>query len=30
VNWRTTERDVDALVDVVKELGTQLARDGYA
>jgi glutamate/tyrosine decarboxylase-like PLP-dependent enzyme len=30
VNWRTTERDVDALVDVVKELGTKLARDGYA
>jgi glutamate/tyrosine decarboxylase-like PLP-dependent enzyme len=30
VNWRTTERDVDALVDVAIELGTKLARDGYA
>jgi hypothetical protein len=30
VNWRTTERDVDALVDVALELGTKLARDGYA
>jgi glutamate/tyrosine decarboxylase-like PLP-dependent enzyme len=27
VNWRTTERDVDALVDVVMELGTNLAHD---
>jgi hypothetical protein len=26
VNWGTTERDVDALVDVVTELGTKLAR----
>jgi glutamate/tyrosine decarboxylase-like PLP-dependent enzyme len=24
VNWRTTERDVDALIDVVKELGSRL------
>jgi glutamate/tyrosine decarboxylase-like PLP-dependent enzyme len=30
VNWRTTERDVDALVDVAIELGTKLARYGYA
>ncbi len=30
VNWRTTERDVDALVDVAIELGTKLARDGFA
>jgi glutamate/tyrosine decarboxylase-like PLP-dependent enzyme len=30
VNWRTTERDVDALVDVAIELGTKLARDGHA
>ncbi|MGZ8612432.1 MAG: pyridoxal phosphate-dependent decarboxylase family protein [Actinomycetota bacterium] len=28
VNWRTTERDVDALVDVVLELGAGLVRDG--
>jgi glutamate/tyrosine decarboxylase-like PLP-dependent enzyme len=27
VNWRTTERDVDALADVVIELGTEIARD---
>jgi glutamate/tyrosine decarboxylase-like PLP-dependent enzyme len=27
VNWRTTERDVDALVDVVLELGARLAGD---
>jgi glutamate/tyrosine decarboxylase-like PLP-dependent enzyme len=27
VNWRTTERDIDALVDVVLELGTRIARD---
>jgi glutamate/tyrosine decarboxylase-like PLP-dependent enzyme len=27
VNWRTTERDVDALADVVTELGRKLARD---
>jgi glutamate/tyrosine decarboxylase-like PLP-dependent enzyme len=26
VNWRTTERDVDALVDVVLELGAKVAR----
>jgi len=24
VNWRTTERDVDALIDVVLELGQEL------
>ena len=30
VSWRTTERDVDALVDVAIELGTKLARDGFA
>jgi glutamate/tyrosine decarboxylase-like PLP-dependent enzyme len=28
VNWRTTERDVDALVDVVQELGAKLAHNG--
>ena len=28
VNWRTTERNVDALVDVVIELGTRIAGDG--
>jgi glutamate/tyrosine decarboxylase-like PLP-dependent enzyme len=27
VNWRTAERDVDALVDVVLELGARLVRD---
>jgi glutamate/tyrosine decarboxylase-like PLP-dependent enzyme len=27
VNWRTTERDVDALADVAVELGGRLARD---
>ena len=27
VNWRTTERDIDALVEVVLELGAQLAGD---
>jgi glutamate/tyrosine decarboxylase-like PLP-dependent enzyme len=27
VNWRTTERDVDALVDVALDLGARLARD---
>jgi glutamate/tyrosine decarboxylase-like PLP-dependent enzyme len=27
VNWRTTERDIDALADVVIELGAKLARD---
>jgi glutamate/tyrosine decarboxylase-like PLP-dependent enzyme len=27
VNWRTTERDVDALVEVVIELGTKVAGD---
>lgn len=26
VNWRTTERDVDALLDVVLELGVRLFR----
>jgi glutamate/tyrosine decarboxylase-like PLP-dependent enzyme len=26
VNWRTSERDVDALVDVVLELGARLVR----
>jgi glutamate/tyrosine decarboxylase-like PLP-dependent enzyme len=28
VNWRTTERDVDALVDVVLELGRRLRPEG--
>jgi glutamate/tyrosine decarboxylase-like PLP-dependent enzyme len=28
VNWRTTERDVDLLVDVVVELGEGLEREG--
>ena len=27
VNWRTTERDIDALVEVVLELGAQVAGD---
>jgi hypothetical protein len=28
VNWRTTETDVDALVDVVLELGERLQSGG--
>jgi hypothetical protein len=27
VNWRSTEEDVDLMIDVIRELGARLVRD---